>query len=132
MPAGSTLTINDRMPTPVAHNFNMRRKGENGSVFFHETAAFPIGENIIAARWRDTPTVFNRRMTITMPELVTEVINGVNVPNAIFADLCNIEFRFDRRSSEQRRKNLVGFAQNVLAASVTDANKFFVGLEGFW
>lgn len=131
MAQAASFAVNDRKTTPVAHTFTPRRI-ETGLASFAEAASVPIGEPIITVRWRKSGTRFYQRVTLTVPALVTETVNGVPVPTVPRVALIDATFRFDDTSSEQERKDAVGMFANALASSVTVVDKTIVGLEGIF
>lgn len=131
MAQAASVTINDRANTPVAHTFAPRRI-ENGLASFVEAAAVPIGEKTLTVRWRKTGKRFYQRVTLSVPALVLETVNGVSVPTVPRVALIDATFRFAETSTEQERKDAVGMFHNALAAAQPVLNGTLVNLEGIW
>lgn len=131
MAQAASIVVNDRAITPVAHTFAPRRV-ETGLASFVEAAAVPIGEKTLTLRWRKSGKRFYQRMTLSVPALVMETINGVSVPTVPRVAFVDVTFRFDDTSTEQERKDAVGMCQNALAASQAVVDGTVVKLEGIW
>lgn len=131
MAQATTITVNDRAAVPVAHVFAPRRI-ESGLASFVESNSVPIGEKNLTIRWRKSGTRYFQRITLTVPALVTEVINGVNKPSVPRVALIDATFRFDDTSSEQERKDAVGLFANALASGVSVVDGTITKLEGIW
>lgn len=131
MAQAASIVVNDRKTTPVAHTFAPRRV-ETGLASFVESATVPIGESNLTLRWRKSGKRFYQRVTLSVPALVMETINGVSVPSVPRVALIDCTFRFDETSTEQERADAVGMFQNALAAAQGVPNGTLVKLEGVW
>lgn len=131
MAQASTITVNDRESTPVAHTFAPRAVAP-GAATFVEAASVPIGERSLVIRSRKSSGKYYARITLAVPVLVTETINGVAVPKVPRAAFIDCNFRFDETSTLQERKNAVGMFHNALAATQTTVDSTVTGLEGIW
>ena len=131
MPQAASIVVNDRETTPVAHTFAPRSVAP-GSATFVEANSVPIGEKQLIIRSQKKGSRYHSRITLSVPTLVTETINGVSVPKVPRTAFVAIDFRFDDTSSLQERKNAVGMIANALAASNTVVDGAVTGLEGIW
>lgn len=131
MSQASSITVNDRETTPVAHTFAPRQIVP-GAATFVEAASVPIGEKTLIIRTRKSDTRYFVRVTLACPVLVTETINGVSVPKVPRVTFIDATFRYDDTSSEQERKNAVGMFANALAATQAVVNPTLTQLEGIW
>lgn len=131
MPAFTTITVNDRESTPVAHAFGVSDK-QDARLLLTEKKSVPIGNFTLSLGWRKSGGRFHRKVMLTMPEVVTETINGVSVPSVLHTSLLDMTLRFDEKSSEQHRKNAVGMFYNLLASGQTDMMKLLIDLEAGW
>lgn len=131
MAQAASIVVNDRKTTPVAHTFAPRRV-ENGLASFIEAAAVPIGESNLTLRWRKSGKRFYQRVTLSVPALVMETINGVSVPTVPRVALIDVTFRFDDTSTAQERADAIGMFQNALSASQPVINGTLANLEGVW
>lgn len=133
MAQANTITVNDRAtPTPVAHNFEPREV-ESGAATFVESNSVPIGEKRLTIRWRQAPNrQFYQRVSLFVPILVTETVNGVSVPTVPRNAYVDCTFRFDEKSTEQERADAVGMFANALASAQTVVNSTVVKLQGIW
>lgn len=131
MPAFTSFSVNDREATPVAHTFTPHSK-PNGVSRFVESDGVPIGDKIITVSSRQVGSKYKIRLVLTDPVVVTETINGVNVPKVDRTAYAAVDFTFDQRSTLQERKNTVGMFANALAATVTPIDGVVTGLEGHY
>ncbi|DAD50889.1 TPA_asm: coat protein [ssRNA phage SRR5467090_2] len=131
MAQAASVVVNDRATTPVAHTFAPRRV-ENGLASFVEAAAVPIGEKTLTVRWRKSGSRYYQRVTLSVPALVMETVNGVSVPTVPRVAFLDLTCRFDDTSTEQERKDAIGMLYNALAASQTVIDGTLVKLEGVW
>lgn len=133
MAARSTITVNDRATTPVAHAFTPRGDGEQtGTTMFAESAAVPAGDRKIIVRTRRSDKKYIVSLVLSNPTLVTETINGVSVPSVTRTAYGEVSFRFDELSTLQERKDTVGMLANALVAAQTMLDASLTGLEAIW
>lgn len=131
MAQASTITVNDREATPVAHTFAPRAIVP-GNALFVESNAVPIGERTLTIRTTKTGNRYHTKLILACPSLVMETINGVSVPKVPRTALVELHARFDDTSTEQERKNAIGMMANALAASQTMLNASLTQLESIW
>lgn len=131
MANAASIVVNDRESTPVAHTFAPRQVIP-GAATFVEAASVPIGERTLTIRQRKSGNRYLSRITLAVPVLVTETINGVAVPKVPRVAFIDANFRFDDTSTAQERANAVGMFANALAANQTVVNATVTGLEGIW
>lgn len=130
MAAAAPLVVNDRATTPVAHTFTMRAK--EPVPLFVETGSVPFGERKFTISTRKTAGKYRTVLKLENPTLVTEVVNGVNVPKVPRTAYAELRLTFDEFSSEQERADTVGMIANAMAASQTMMNATLVKLESIW
>lgn len=131
MAQASTITINDRETTPVAHVFMPDEKLVEG-FYFKEKSTIPMADKVLSIRGRKSAGRVHRRLMLTVPILVNETVNGVSVPTVPRTTLIDCNFRFDETGTEQERANAVGMFFNALAAAQGVINASIVKLEGTW
>lgn len=131
MPAFTTITVNDREDTPVAHTFDPRNEA-NGVYFLKESDGTPIGDNVISVSTRQSGNKYKSRVRLTMPVVVDETINGVVVPKVIRTAYADLNFTFADTSTSQERKNVLGIISNLLrgTANVSLMDGILVDLNG--
>lgn len=133
MAARTSITVNDRETTPIAHVFTPRGDGEqSGTTIFAEPAAVPAGDRKIIVRTRRSDKKHVVSLVLSNPTLVTELINGVSVPSVSRVAYGEVTFRFDELSTLQERKNTVGMLANALATSQAMLMASFNDLEAIW
>lgn len=131
MAQAASITVNDRESTPVAHIYAPRQIVP-GSATFVESGSVPIGEKSLTIRQRKSGNRYYIRITLAVPVLVMETVNGVSVPTVPRMSFIDANFRFDDTSTLQERKNAVGMFANALAASQAVVDGTLTGLEGIW
>lgn len=131
MAQATSIVVNDRESTPVAHTFAPRAVSTDLALFV-ESASVPIGERKLSIASRKTNGKYRTRVKLENPTLVTEVVNGVNVPKVPRTAYADVTFTFDETHSLQERKNTVGMFYNALAASQTLVDASVTGLESVW
>lgn len=130
MAQATSITVNDRETTPVAHTF-VPRKGANGMDFVR-AASVPIGNETISYKFRQSGGRLRTRISLAVPTLVSEVINSVTVPKVPRVAFISCDFIFDETSTVQERKNAVGMFYNLLASSQTLVDGALVNQDPIW
>lgn len=121
MPQASTITINDRESTPVAHVFTPDSE-KDGVWTFREITGVPVGENMLTNSLKRSTGKIRVRTQIKCPIVQTETVNGISAPTVIRASYGSIELTFAETSTLQERKNLVGLLANALSAAQATLN----------
>jgi hypothetical protein len=131
MPALTTLTVNDRATTPVAHVFTPRSLAD-GVTTLAETTGVPTGEKTFTISKRKSGTNFKCKLNFKYPVMVSETINGVVRQSVERTSYGTVELTFAETSSTQERKDTIGMIADSLAASKVIVNDTFVNLEDIW
>lgn len=99
-----------------------------------ENAGLPAGNPSVAiSRGPKTPSgQIKPRMTLTVPVVVNETINGVVVPRVVRTARAAVEFTFDQMSSEAERNDVVGMLQSALTPAKTLVHDTVVKLQGVY
>ncbi len=128
----TTITVNDREDTPVAHSFVPASRPSGDSVLFKEAGVVPLGDSTVTARVTRLPNGSYRcRLVLKVPNLGTRVADGITNYELLDEAYAETVFRFSARSTEQQRKNVIGMHANMLAASVTPVNDAFTKVEAW-
>lgn len=131
MPQLQALTLTDRQASPVAHTFHPESINQNvGSVV--ENKDVPIGNPRYSLSLRQTAKAYKGTLKFVVPIVVNQTINGVNTPVVARASYVNCEFEFDKTSTEQERKDVVGMFQSSLAPGAVLVNDTLVKLQGVY
>lgn len=127
----TNLVLTDRKPTPVAHTFTTRDV-VNGVATVVESAGIPLGDSRVSLSMNRTngSNRYKPVMKFIVPVLQTETINGVSRPVVVRTAYAELQFNFDATSTEQERKDLVGYVYSALGTSQTMVNEVLVGLQG--
>lgn len=130
MASRASFAVNDRASTPVAHTFTPQ--GTADLPVFIEAGSVPIGNKVVVIKQRRSGTKYKINVLFKNPVLVTEVINGVNVPKVQRTAYAELNLTFEETSSLQERKDTVGMFANMLASSQVMLDSTFTGLETIW
>lgn len=116
MPSFASITLQDRESSPADHVFNPVATGEQGVAVFQTDADTPAGaERLTHSVKRMANGQYRVRVTMNVPVVVTETVNGVSNPvNQRFSRSTH-DFYFDENSTLQERKNHVGMIYDLLA-----------------
>lgn len=132
MPNITNVVLKDRASTPVSHTFTPKNVS-NGVGTLVESSGVPYGNPTFDISMKENNAGnYVGRLTLSVPTLGTEVVNGLAAPTIIRKQVARVEFRFDRTSTLDERKNLVGMLADSLAASQTFVNQVLTGPEGVW
>ncbi|DAD50963.1 coat protein [ssRNA phage SRR6255746_4] len=132
MPALQSISINDRAtPTPVAHVFQPRDV-QNGTGLVVSNSGVPVGEEKLTVSMRKSASKFRGKLTLTVPVVQTETVNGISIPVAVRTAYATLDVTFDETSSTQERTNLIGMLADALGTSKTLVHNTLVGLEGVY
>lgn len=132
MPQLQNLVLTDRAGTPVNHTFTPRdiRDGV-GTVI--ESSGVPIGNSRFSVALRKTPSgKYKATLSLAIPIVQNETINGVTTPTVVRSSYVNCEFVFDEKSTTQERDDTVGMFMSALDSSKVLVDKTVVDLEGVY
>lgn len=135
MAQATSFTVNDRESTPVSHTFAPKGPTTDGQGFiFRENGMSPLVAKVATIRSRENTDTKNRyvRISLTVPVVVTETINGVHVDTVKSVSLCDANFRFALDTTLQHRKNVVGMFANMLASDIAMIDSTLTGTEAIW
>jgi aspartate carbamoyltransferase regulatory subunit len=131
MPAFTALTINDGATTPAAHVYVPDGK-INDSVFrFKESDGVAIGDNVFTIALGRNSRV-RAKTKLTLPQTVTQTINGVSTEVVARTTYVRVEFDFPVDSTPQERidakalmRNLLADDQSLVHEVITDLNSIY-------
>lgn len=133
MPSFASITVNDGEDTPVSHTFLPSTiDPKTGVAKLKESDGTPIGDNIVTMSLRETDQYYKGRLLLAMPVVVTETINGVNVPKVSRTAYADLNLSFDKTSTTQERDNVLILLSNMFAGGVTMVDGTFRDLEGIY
>lgn len=131
MPQLQSLALTDRQATPVVHTFQPESINQNvGSVI--ENKDVPVGNPRYSLSLRKTAKAYKATLKFMVPVVATQTINGVSTPVVVRTSYVNCEFEFDKTSTEQERKDVVGMFQSSLAPGAVLVNDTVVKLQGVY
>jgi len=129
----ANTVLTDRAATPVAHTFAPQgSEGDSGGRYV-EAAASSLGDKVFKIVPRSTPG--GRRkidLSLSIPVLVTETINGVNSYAVARTSRASVTFDFPSDSTLQERKDIVGQMYTALATATRQVNSVLVDGESVW
>lgn len=133
MPQLQNLVLKDRKtPTAIDHTFTPSDiTGGVGEVV--ESTGTPIGNNRCTVSLKQTATGrYKGEVRLTIPVVQTQTINGVSSPVVVRTAYANVEFTFDKTSSEAERADIVGMMADALAPTKVLVNDTIVKLQGVY
>lgn len=131
MPNLTTITVNDREATPVAHPFAPHSE-KDGIAVFHESGSSLVGNKSLTISTRDTGSNVKVRVKFDLPVVQTETINGITADKVVRRSVADLVLTFPRSGTLQERKNLVGMLQNLLDAGQAAVDPVITGVETFY
>ncbi|UJQ85212.1 MAG: putative coat protein [Firnpuvirus faecenecus] len=133
MPQLQQLVLTDRETTPVNHTFvPMNIIQPNNVGVLAEITGTPIGEPGFTISNRRSGGKVRGRVTITVPVVQTQTINGVSTPVVVRRAIADVNLTFDETSTTQERKNLLGFLYSAFATGKVLVEDAFVKAEGIY
>lgn len=133
MPSASSLSINDRETTPVAHVFTYSGEDANGvDIFVNNSSDLIAGRERLTVSARQSAGKQRVKIVLTDPVTVTETVNGVSVPKIARTAYAELSFTFDELSTLQERKNVIGMCENMLKAAQTALDAVLTNGERFY
>lgn len=131
MPQLQNLVLTDRAATPVNHTFTPRDIVD-GVATVVETSGVPIGENRLSLSLRRSGSKVKGRLTLTLPVVQTETINGISRPAVVRNAIADVHLSFDSSSTEQERKDLIGQLASAFDPGKALVNDTFVKLQNVY
>ena len=125
----TTITVPDAATTPVNHTFVANKIDGDTARWNEKSASHASGYWTLALSLRDPAgsngsRVYRSQLSLNVPVLVTEVINGVSVPKVAYTMRANVELILPQDSTLQNRKDLrkvlEGLIGNALVKSVVE------------
>lgn len=132
MPALQSLVLTDRATTPVDHTFVPVGEDASGVYALEESASTGVGRKRFTISARRVNGKHKVRCVLTVPTAQTETINGVDNPKVVRTGFAELSFTFDRASTTQERKDIVGMAQSALDAAETLTNDALIEMESIY
>lgn len=132
MAARSSVVVNDRAATPVAHTYSPDGDDKNGVHLFSEKTGVPAGNPKMSVSLRKSGNNYKADVRFAIPVVQTQTINGVSTPVVVRTARVELSTTFDALSSQQERKDAIGLLYNSMASSQTMLNSLLVDLEDIW
>lgn len=132
MPELTTITVNDRETTPVAHTFIPSRSLPEGVSVFLRSGDSPSGREKLTISLRSAEEKSKVRIVFAIPTVVDETINGIVRKSVLRTAYADLTLTYDNLSTLQERKNLVGMLANLLASSQTAVDGVVTQLDNFY
>lgn len=115
MPGLTTVTINDRASTPVAHTF-VPENLSNGEGFLVERRSNGsyVGEPKLSAGNHVTPSRRAKaKMRLVIPKVVSETINGVTVEKVVDTSYITLTLDWGSQFTDSERDVILGMVENA-------------------
>jgi hypothetical protein len=119
----TTITVNDAATTPVAHSFTAAKIDGDTARWNEKSATHASGYWTLGISLRDPAgsngsRVYRSQLSLNVPVLVTEVINGVSLPKVAYTMRANVELILPQDSTLQNRKDLRKILEGLIANAV--------------
>ncbi len=132
MPQLQNLVLTDRAATPVNHTFTPRDIVQGvGTVV--ESTGVPIGDGRVSVSLRQTAEGrYKASLRGSFPIVQNQTVNGVVLPVVVRTGYADVTFTFDKSSTEQERKDVVGMLMSALDPAKVLVNDTVVKLQGVY
>lgn len=133
MPSMASVVLTDRAGTPVNHTFTPQGSEGDSGGRYTKAAASSLGDYVFKINPRFTPG--GRRkvdLSLSLPVLVTETINGVNSYAVSRTSRATATFDFPPDCTLQERKDIVGMFYTALAAATSQVDSVLTVGESVW
>lgn len=132
MPQLQNVVLTDRTPTTPVNLTFVPRDITAGVGEVVNNAGTPIGEKRLTVSMKQTGKRFKGEVRLTLPVVVSEVINGVTAPKIVRTGYVNLSTSFDETSTEQERNDAIGLMASALATGKVLINDALVKNEGVY
>lgn len=132
MAARTTLVINDRAATPVAHSYSPDGDDTNGVHVFSEKTGVPAGNPRFTAQLRKSGGKVRPSLRLQVPVVQTQTINGISTPVVVRTAYVELNCTFDGLSTDQERADAVGLMANAMATAQVQVNDLLVNASDIW
>jgi hypothetical protein len=115
----TTIVVPDAATTPVNHTFTVQKKNGDSAVLLEKSDASSIGHWPLTLQQRSpvagsTEKMHRTKISLAIPVVYTEVINGINRPSLGYTLRANIEFVVPAEATLQNRKDLRKIAVGLI------------------
>lgn len=130
MADNAAITVQDGQTTPVNHVFSpIRIDAKTGEAMYDNRAqTYAVGRETMGLRMSTSSRVRTTHVTLKIPKVVVETINGVAVPKVSAYGLVKAEILIPLDFSEAEAKDVRTLAKNALAhatvAAMSDTGEF--------
>jgi hypothetical protein len=131
MPALANITVFDRESTPASHVFAPQSLKDGVATLF-ESHDYPLGRPTLTIRSSETQDYFRKKIVLSVPHVVTETINGVDVHKVLGVSWGELTMRYHRDASPQERANMMGYFDSLLDSGTSIVGPVFIDDEGIW
>lgn len=92
----------------------------------------PVGESRIGISNRFTNDRYRLKLTLAVPVVQTETVNGISRPKVVRTAFADVEFNFSNESDGIERLDVVEYVAGLLASTQTSIRKVLVDLENIY
>lgn len=131
MPQIAPVTLTDRESTPVAHVFSPLEIKDSVGILVN-TKGVPVGNERLGVSLRYTGSRYKATVTLQVPVLQDEIINGVSYPKILRTAYAEVNLTFANTSTLQERRNLVGMLQGAFASNQPLMNSVLTELQSVY
>ncbi len=128
----TTIVVPDAAATPVNHTFNPVRVNGDSAVMLEKSNASSLGYWPLTLTQRSpvagsTEKTYRTKISLAIPVVYTETINGVGRPSLGYTLRANVEFVIPADATLQNRKDLrkviVGILNDASTVSMVEAQE---------
>lgn len=135
MPVLQNIVLTDATtPTPVNHTL-VPQSNQGGVAIVAESNTTKFGETRLEIKPQFNRGPGQKLLTdirLVKPIIVTEVINGVNVPKILYTDVFTGQFSCGYESTVQSRKDLIAMVASAMVAAKPLLYDTVTKAEGIW
>lgn len=120
MPSISTIVVPDAAATPVNHTFTKMKTNGDTSYFLEQSGATALSYWPLTLTQRgpltgQTEKVYRSKMSLAIPVVSSETINGVSRPRLEYTLRTNVEHVVPAEATLQNRKDLRKISTGIMS-----------------
>lgn len=132
MPQLTAVVLKDRANPVVSHTFSPVEIKDGRVGILEKSSGVPLGNYRLGISRRKTGSRNRVTLTLQVPVVATETVNGVSNPVLIRTSYATLNLSFDNKSTLQERKDTVAMLESALASSQSMIDAVVTGLESVY
>lgn len=129
---------------PQLTQISLNRESDSTTVVFNPTDVssgvgrlstsdgVPVGDARIGISNRYTNDRYRLKLTLAVPVVQTETVNGISRPKVVRTAFADVEFNFSNESNEAERLDVVEYVSGMLADTQSMIRAVLVDLENVY